>query len=90
MYNKEAFDWQLYNCLFSKELDIHNTVHTSKGQSSTPSELLVSLPQINCKVPSSTGWQRLRQNLQLKKTKLKDIHRTDEQSVGPKISEKTL
>lgn len=24
------------------------------------------------------------------KTKLKDIHRTDEQSVGPKISEKTL
>lgn len=55
MYNKEAFDWQLYNCLFSKEVDIHNTVHTSKGQSSAPSELLVSLPQINCKVPSSTG-----------------------------------
>lgn len=67
MYNKEAFEWQLYNCLLYKELDIQNAVHTSKGQSSAPSELLVSLPQINCKVPSSTGWQRLRQNLQLKK-----------------------
>lgn len=48
MYNKEAFEWQLYNCLLYKELDIQNTVHTSKGQSSAPSELLVSLPQINC------------------------------------------
>lgn len=44
---------------------MYGTVHTSKGQSSAPSELFVSLPEIYGQVSSSTGRQRLRQNLQL-------------------------
>lgn len=44
MYNKKAFEWKLYNCLYNKELNIHTTVHTSEGQSSAHSELFVSLP----------------------------------------------